>query len=89
MSLHAALENLEYPCDYPFKLICQPEAVEAVRACILHSLGDDAEITDVHQRASRNGKYVALTLSIRASGAAQIEAVYRELASVQGIVTSL
>lgn len=89
MSLHDALEGLEYPCDYPFKLICVPNAVEDVRSQILNSLGAQARIIDVHQRASRNGKYVALTVIAEVSNAAQVEIVYDELKAVQGIVTSL
>ncbi|ORE87360.1 hypothetical protein ATO7_09972 [Oceanococcus atlanticus] len=89
MSLHAALQELDYPCTYPFKLICQPDAVETVRQAILKSLGDGAEVTDVHQRASRNGRFVSLTVTITAQSAAQIETVYADLAPVPGIVTSL
>lgn len=89
MSLRAALQDLEYPCVYPFKLICQPDAVERVRECILTSVGDQAAVTDVHQRASRNGSYIALTVTINAQSAAQIEKVYADLGPVPGIVTSL
>jgi putative lipoic acid-binding regulatory protein len=89
MSLHAALQGLEYPCEYPFKLICQPLAIESVRACILTSIGESATITDSHQRASRNGKYIALTITINATNAPQIEQVYAALRGVTGIVTSL
>ncbi len=89
MSLHAALQDLDYPCTYPFKLICQPDAVENVRQCVLASLGDSADVTDVHQRASRNGRFVALTVTLKAESAAQIEKVYADLAPLPGIVTSL
>ncbi len=89
MSLHSALQDLEYPCDYPFKLICAPDAAESVRACILSSLGDDAVITDVHQRASRSGRYIALTVIIQAVSSSQIEQVYEALKTASGIITSL
>ena len=48
-----------------------------------------AAITDAHQRASRNGRYIALTVTITAQSAAQIEKVYADLAPVPGIITSL
>ncbi len=89
MSLHAALQDLDYPCPYPFKLICQPDAVENVREHVLSSLGQTATVTDVHQRASRNGRYIALTVTINAESAPQIEKVYADLAPVPGIITSL
>ncbi len=89
MTLHSALQDLDYPCTYPFKLICQPASVEAVRLSILQSLGADARIVDIHQRASRNGRYVALTVQAEAQSASQIESVYADLQTVPGIVTSL
>ena len=89
MSLHDALQDLEYPCDYPFKLICQPQAVDAVRAQMLASLRQADELKSVSQRASSSGKYIALTVTIVAPDAAQIEKVYADLAGVEGIVTSL
>ena len=89
MSLHRALEAQDYPCDYPFKLICTPQAVEEVRARVLNTLGPGSLIKDVHQRASRGGRYIALTVTIEAIGAEQIESVYAALADVPGIVTSL
>lgn len=89
MSLHAALRELDYPCAYPYKLICKPSAIETVRARVLETLGDDARILDVHQRASRSGRYVSLTVSFEAKSAEQIEAVYDALTGVDGIVTSL
>lgn len=89
MTLHTALQDLDYPCTYPYKLICRPDAVETVRGCVLRTLGPQAQVLDVHQRASKNGKYIALTISITASSAAQIESVYAALRGVDGIVTSL
>ena len=89
MSLHDALEAQDYPCDYPFKLICQPDAVDPVRTAILGSLGDATTIKDVHQRASRTGKFVSLTVLAVVQSAAQVEQVYADLSTVPGIVTSL
>ena len=89
MSLLSALQDLEYPCHYPFKLICRPEAVDEVRAAIITSLGTETLITDVRKRASRNGQYIALSLAIQATSAAQIAKVYEDLRDVSGIVTSL
>ncbi|MGJ8668716.1 MAG: DUF493 domain-containing protein [Oceanococcus sp.] len=89
MSLHDALQAQDYPCDYPFKLICQPGSVAVVREKILESLGSSAEVKDVHQRASRSGKYISLTVVAVVANAAQVEKVYSDLGEVPGIVTSL
>ena len=89
MSLHDALEAQDYPCSYPFKLICKPDAADAVRAQILKSLGDDAKIQDAHQRASRSGKFISVTVVAVVESAAQVEQVYQDLDGLTGIVTSL
>lgn len=89
MSLREALDGQDYPCDYPFKLICQPDAVETVRRAILDSLGTSTPIHDVQQRASRSGRYVALTVRAQVASADQVEQVYQDLGGVSGIVTSL
>ena len=89
MSLHDALQAQDYPCDYPFKLICQPNSVEVVREKIIESLGPSAELKDVHQRASRSGKYISLTVVAVVNNASQVEKAYADLDGVPGIVTSL
>ena len=88
MSLADALRGEDYPCRYPFKLVCRPDALDDVKRAIRAALPADAA-PEWRQRASRNGNYIALTVTIRAESAAQIEAVYAALAPVPGIVTSL
>lgn len=89
MSLHQALQQLDYPCDYPFKLICKPDAVDRVRAKVLQSLGEQTRIKDVHQRASRTGKFVSLSIKAQVSSGDQVVQVYADLEGEPGIVTSL
>ncbi len=89
MSLQQALRELDYPCEYAFKLICQPDSVDTVRLRILESLGDSDRVKNVQQRASRTGKYISLTVLAVVQEAAEVERVYADLQDQPGIVTSL
>lgn len=88
MSLASALRALDYPCEYPLKLVVRPEAVDDIRARLQGAAPHDAAL-NMHQRASRNGRYIALTAKFTANNAEEIEALYAGLASAEGIVMSL
>ena len=71
--------GLEFPCDYPLKLIGRHTAEfrEAVRAIIARqppkSLAVDAE------RISRDGNFLSLTCHVHAESREALDALYREL----------
>ncbi len=90
MALSEALAQLNYPCNYPFKFFCRPapETIIAIRDTIARSAPDwDPE--ELVQRPSRTGRFVALTATIQARDAAQIETIYLQLAAVDGILMSI
>ncbi len=71
---------LEFPCDFPIKIMGERRddfvqtVVDVVRR---HAFDFAAE--SVEMRASRGGKYLAITCTIRATSKAQLDALYREL----------
>lgn len=88
MSLGTALRGENFPCEYPFKLVCLPQAAAQIQAIVMANRPAH-EQPRVQQRASRNGKYLALTITVTANSAEEIEAVYAALKGTPGIVTSL
>ncbi|HWK52946.1 MAG TPA: DUF493 domain-containing protein [Hyphomicrobiales bacterium] len=72
--------RLEYPCDYPIKVVGlnAPDfthmVVEIVRR---HDAGFDA--ARVALRASSNDKYLSVTVVITATGPEQIAALFADL----------
>ena len=84
------LDLLEFPCDFPVKAFGQGgenfdlTVVEIVRR---HApdLGEGA----VSIRASRGGRYQAVTVTVRATGQAQLDAIYRELSACESVLMAL
>jgi len=67
---------LEFPCDYPIKIMgeaCETFEAEMVALIREHApnLGEGA----VSVRPSRGGKYVAITIQLRAESREQVDAI--------------
>lgn len=77
------LLKIEFPCDYPIKIIgvsntdFRETVVKIVRSHA-PNLNDDS----ISERASRNGNYCAVNLSIIATGEPQLKALHKELMAV-------
>ncbi len=71
---------IEYPCDFPIKIMgtTQPGFAQAVTA-IVRRHAPDFDPSTLEMRTSREGKYLSLTATIRATSREQLDALYREL----------
>ncbi|MEZ5503900.1 MAG: DUF493 domain-containing protein [Halioglobus sp.] len=72
--------RIEFPCDYPIKVLGRSS--ESFTAIILevferHAPGFDQQA--VVARASREGTFTALTVTITATGIEQLEALHQDL----------
>ena len=80
---HNSTESLiEYPCDFPIKVMGQK--VEGfVDAITLVAISFDAEFdaSRLELRNSKGGNYQSLTLTIRATSREQLDELYRALSS--------
>jgi len=71
---------LVFPTDFPIKVMglnaldFEPQMVAIVRR---HA--PDLDDTLVEVRQSRGGKYLSITVTVRAQSRAQLDAIYREL----------
>ena len=73
---------IEYPCDFPIKIMgkAQHEFTQTALAIVRYHAPDfDAETMSV--RASKNGTYLSITCTIRATSRNQIDALYQALSS--------
>ena len=72
--------RIEFPCDYPVKVMGRsvPEfELTIIEVFERHDPGFDRE--RMTSRASREGKFVSLTVFITATGKPQLEALHEEL----------
>lgn len=72
--------KIEFPCDYPVKVLGrQVEHFENVVLEVLHRHAPGFDRHTVSRRASRKGRFVALSVTIIATGPEQLEALHRDL----------
>lgn len=71
---------IEYPCDFPIKVMgrAEPDFVQTVREIVTRH---DPTIDDaaIEVRSSREGSYLSVTATIRATSREQLDRVYQEL----------
>ena len=71
---------IEFPCDFPLKIMgkTQNGFAQAVAAVVVrHDPGFD--VASIEMRASKHGKYLSLTCTVRAVSREQLDALYKDL----------
>ena len=71
---------LGFPCDFPIKVMgeTQPGFAQAVTEVVLRH-APDFDASAMEMRKSRLGKYLSLTVTVRATSRFQLDELYREL----------
>ena len=81
---------LKFPCEFPIKAMgrATPELEIAVLEIMNRHVPDLGEGA-VKTRASRNGNYLSITVTIQARSRDQLDAIYRELTSCEHVVFAI
>ena len=81
---------LEFPCRFPIKIMGanEPDFTRHAMA-LVSSHVDDLRDDDIESRVSRNGRFLALTISIQARSKAQLDAIYRSLSQSKRVLMAL
>ncbi|MEX1198107.1 MAG: DUF493 domain-containing protein [Pseudohongiellaceae bacterium] len=77
---------IDFPCDYPVKVMGHASGAfeqSVLHVCQRHSPEVDQNCVKV--RESRAGNYLSVTVTIRATGERQLEELFAELKTVDGI----
>lgn len=71
---------LAFPCDFPIKILGRTQAgyAQAVTA-IVQRHAPDFDAATLEMRPSREGRYLSLTCTVRATSREQLDDLYREL----------
>ena len=81
---------LEFPCDFPIKAFGHDtgDFGELVTALVREHA---PEVTDeaVRTRPSRGGRYLAVTVTVRARSRAQLDDIYRALTAEERVLFAL
>lgn len=71
---------LAFPCDFPIKVMGKRQAAFAQTMVeIVQRHAPEFDPASLEMRASREGTYLSLTLTVRATSRAQLDDLYREL----------
>ncbi|MFT4173616.1 MAG: DUF493 domain-containing protein [Rhodocyclaceae bacterium] len=73
---------LEFPCDFPLKIMGQrhDEFAQTVLEVVLRH-APDFDGNTMEMRPSSRGNYLSLTCTVRATSKPQLDDLYRELSS--------
>lgn len=71
-----------FPCDFPIKIVgrANPE-FEVVVLSIIRKHAPDLREGSLEFRSSKNGNYVAITVTVQATSKDQLDAIYQDLSS--------
>ncbi|MFO1401496.1 MAG: DUF493 domain-containing protein [Steroidobacteraceae bacterium] len=85
-----APQKLEFPCDYPIKVMVRDGAGVrlAVTAVIERHAGTEAA-GRCSERLSAEGRFAGLTYTIRANGPEHIAALFGDLRGIPGVMLVL
>ena len=90
MPLLAEGSLLDFPCDFPIKVMGRKERgfAQAVTDIVLKHAPDFDPAT-VEMRPSRQGRYLSVTCTVRAKSREQLDALYTELCDHPAVVMVL
>lgn len=72
--------RVEFPCDYPLKVVGDGAAdFRDVVVAIIRSHAPDLDESRISVRESRNGRFLSVHVVIRATGEAQLQAIFASL----------
>ncbi len=71
---------LQFPCDFPIKVVGHHHAeFEAQVVALVREHAPDLGEGAVRSRPSQGDKYLAVTVTVRATSQEQLDAIYRKL----------
>ena len=90
MPLLAEGSLLDFPCDFPIKVMGRkaPGFAQAMTD-IVRRHAPDFDPATVEMRPSRQGRYLSITCVVRAISRAQLDALYQELCDHPWVVMVL
>ena len=91
MTLDDGTESLlSFPCEFPIKVMGETaDDFDALVVGLVRKHAHDLLEGAVRTRLSREGRFMSITVTIRAQSRAQLDAIYRELTSNDRVLMAL
>ena len=83
----AGQELLQFPTDYPIKVVGRPSAEFRARIhAVVLKHAPDVETDRITERLSENGNFLSISYMIVAQSREQVVALARDLAAAEGVL---
>jgi putative lipoic acid-binding regulatory protein len=81
---------IEYPCDFPIKIMgrTEPGFAQAIVELVTRH-APDLDSRNVEMRLSKQNRYLSITCTIRATSREQLDRLYQELCDHPAVVMVL
>ena len=81
---------IEYPCDFPIKIMgrTEPGFAQAIVELVKRH-APEFDSGNVEMRLSKKNRYLSITCTIRATSRAQLDELYQELCDHPGVLMVL
>ena len=80
----------EFPTDFPIKIMgAATDEFRSLAIGIVTRHFGELDSSRIEERPSSGGKYLGLTITVRAESKAQLDAVYTELTSCRQVLVAL
>ena len=81
---------LQFPCDFPIKIMgAATDDFRSLAIGIVTRHFGTLAADSIEERPSRGGRYLGLTITVRAESKAQLDAGYTELTSCRQVLVAL
>lgn len=81
---------LEFPCDFPIKVMGKAEpGFDTMVVELVRKHAPDLHEGAVSCRESKGGKWISVTVTLRAESKSQIDAIYLDLTAHEKVVMAL
>ena len=83
-------ELFQFPCEFPIKVMGRDsESFRSLTLAIVERHAGRLAAESITERLSRQGRFLALTYTIRAQSRAQLDLIYQELTDSGIVLVSL
>ena len=81
---------LKFPCDFPIKAMGKTGCdLDITVVEIVRRHAPDLSEGAIHTRDSKQGNYIAVTVVVRATSRAQLDAIYQDLVDHDDVIMAL
>jgi putative lipoic acid-binding regulatory protein len=81
---------LKFPCDFPIKAMGKSDCnLDTTVVEIVRRHAPDLSEGATHTRDSKQGNYIAVTVVVRATSRAQLDAIYQDLVDHDDVIMAI